>query len=126
MYKIIFTENFGRGLYATRDIKQGETITQCELLVLSPEDTKKVNDTDLKYYTFFYNSAQDCLVLGEGEIFNHDDQNNVDYKLIDFDGRKLMRFTAKIDISQGEQLFIDYNQDININTQNYLKNKSLI
>lgn len=126
MYQIIFTQEYGRGLYATRDIKQGETISQCELLVLSSEDTKKVNETDLKYYTFIYNENQDCLILGDGELFNHNYMNNVNYNLIDFNGRKLMNFSAKIDISQGDQLFINYNDDTITCPENYLKNKSLI
>lgn len=126
MYKIIFTQEYGRGLYATNDIKQGETISQCELLVLSPEDTKKVNETDLKYYTFIYNENQDCLVLGDGELFNHSYMNNVNYNLIDFNGRKLMNFSAKININQGDQLFINYNDDTTTCPENYLKNKSLI
>lgn len=113
-YSVQVIEGMGRSIIAERDIKKGEVITNCELLVLSPEDTIKVNETDLQWYTFTFNkdTKQDCLVMGDGEIFNHDDNANTLYGLIDWNGRKLMRFQAAIDIKKGEQLFIDYNADI--------------
>lgn len=113
-YSVQMIKGMGRSIIAERDIKRGEVITNCELLVLSPEDTIKVNETDLQWYTFTFNkdTKQDCLVMGDGEIFNHDDNANTLYGLIDFDGRKLMRFQASKDIKKGEQLFIDYNADV--------------
>lgn len=114
IYSVQMVKGMGRSIIAERDIKRGEVITNCELLVLSPEDTLKVNETDLQWYTFTFNkdTKQDCLVLGDGEIFNHDDNANTLYGLIDWDGRKLMRFQAARDIKEGEQLFIDYNADV--------------
>jgi SET domain-containing protein len=113
-YSVQMVEGMGRGIIAEKDIKRGEIITNCELLVLSPEDTVKVNETDLKWYTFTFDAQtkRDCLVMGDGEIFNHDDDANTLYGLIDWNGRKLMRFQASRDIKQGEQLFIDYNADV--------------
>jgi SET domain-containing protein len=114
IYSVQMIDGMGRGIIAERDIKRGEVITNCELLVLSPEDTVKVNETDLKWYTFTFNAEtkQDCLVMGDGEIFNHDDDANVLYGLIEFNGRKLMGFQACRDIKRGEQLFIDYGADV--------------
>jgi hypothetical protein len=96
IYSIQIIEGMGRGIFAERDVKQGETITKCEILVLSPNDTTKVNETNLKCYTFVYDgkTKQDCLVLGDGEIFNHSDDANVLYDLIEWNGRKMMRFQA--------------------------------
>lgn len=113
IYSVQMIEGMGRGVIAERDIKLGEVITNCEILVLSPEDTLKVNETDLRWYVFTYdkNTKQDCLVMGDGEIFNHDDNANVLYGLVEWDKRKLMRFQASRDIKKGEQLFIDYRQD---------------
>jgi SET domain-containing protein len=114
IYSVQMIDGMGRGIIAEKDIKRGEVITNCELLVLSPDDTIKVNETDLKWYTFTFNAEtrQDCLVMGDGEIFNHDDDANTLYGLIDFNGRKLMRFQACRDIKRGEQLFIDYGADV--------------
>jgi uncharacterized protein len=113
IYSVQMIEGMGRGVIAERDIKLGEIITNCELLVLNKPDTSSVNQTELQWYTFVFDKTnkQDCLVLGDGEIFNHDDNANVLYGLIDWDGRKLMRFQAARDIKKGEQLFIDYRAD---------------
>lgn len=122
MYTLKVTPKYGRGLYATRRIYKGEMIMVCEVLALSPTDTIKVNSTDLKYYTFVYNATQDCLVLGDGEIFNHSDRCNVEYKLIKRGSRMVMAFKSVQDIPKGKQLFIDYSQDVKVNTHSYTVN----
>lgn len=124
MYYVKLTPDMGRGVFANRDIKAGELICYCELLVLSEQDTRVLEKlTDLKYYTFKYNEKQDCLVLGDGEIFNHADEENVSYNLktiVDsFGSRTLMEFRATKDCSKDTQLFINYNRDIEVNTDNY-------
>jgi SET domain-containing protein len=125
MYQLKTSPEMGRGLYATRQIAQNEIIMKCEILVLSENDTKIVNTTDLQYYTFKFNETQDCLVLGLGEIFNHDENSNVNYELIDFENRKIMVFKASKFIRFGKQLFINYTQDISVNADRYISNKSL-
>lgn len=126
MYKIAFNPDFGRGLFATKDIAIDQRIASFELLVLNERDTELVNKTDLQFYTFKYNETQDCLVLGDGELFNHSDNPNVKFNLVDFDCRKIMQFVAIKDIKEGEQLFISYNQDTEVDTSEYINKKSLI
>jgi SET domain-containing protein len=104
------------------DLKESQIKVQAELLVLNKEGTAKVNETDLKYYTFKYNDEQDCLVLGDGEMFNHSDTPNIGYKLIDYDGRKVMMFYTLTPIKQYAQLFIDYNADTKVKVQDYTVN----
>lgn len=113
------TTEFGRGLYACHEIPANTLLFTAELLVFNPKDTIKVNETDLKWYTFKYNENQDCLVLGDGEIFNHSDIPNVSYKLIDFDSRKVMAFHTTRPIETHEQLFIDYSADVQVETKEY-------
>ena len=122
MFTVKVTPEFGRGLYATRKIYANEIIEVCEILVLSPEDTKKVNETDLKWYTFVFDAstAQDCIVLGMGEIFNHADQPNVKYDLVRYGDRFKMVFASVRDIEAGEQLFTDYNRDTQVDTSQYV------
>jgi hypothetical protein len=79
MIEVKTSPEMGRGIYAEKTISQGEVIMRCEILVLSKIDTPIVNLTDLSFYTFTFNEEQDCLVLGLGEIFNHDDQPNVEF-----------------------------------------------
>jgi SET domain-containing protein len=121
------TQEFGRGLYATRKIYANEIVEVAEILVLSQADTVKINETDLKWYTFVFDAAkgQDCIVLGDGEIFNHSDTPNIKYDLVLYGKRFKMVFVSLQDIEVGEQLFTDYNQDIQVETTEYV-NKNMI
>src|ERR1700690_3770781 len=101
------TLDMGRGLFSSQRILKDTIVCECEILLLSQHDTQVVNKlTELKYYTFKYSDDQDCLVLGNGEIFNHNDTPNVSYELINTGERQLMRFTALVDIPSNTQLFI--------------------
>ena len=120
MYTIKMTEKYGRGLYASRDLYANEIVEVAEILILSTSDTIKVNETDLQYYTFVFNSNQDCLVLGNGEIFNHDDNANVVYNLVQYGDRVKMVFKTIRDVPAGEQLFINYTQDTQVDATEYV------
>jgi SET domain-containing protein len=128
MYNVYLktTKEMGRGIYAARDILENEVIMECEVLVLNESDTIKVNETDLKYYTFKYTDSRDCLVLGHGEIFNHSDMPNVSYKLVPFQDRLVMQFKALKTIPKDSQLFIDYAADTQVKTSTYIENESLL
>jgi len=121
---ITTVEGFGRCVIAAQDISKDKLLFTAELLTLSPEDTVKINETDLQYYTFKYNDKQDCIVLGDGELFNHSDSPNVGYKLIDWGnaGRLVMAFYTLVDVEKGEQFFIDYCADTKVDLFNYKVN----
>lgn len=118
-YYTMMTEQYGRGVYANTNLKKGDILFFAELLVLSAQDTKVVNTTDLQYYTFKYTDTQDCLVLGDGEIFNHSDNAQVVYDLISLNGRHMMQFTLLCDVNKDDQLFIDYTYDTPVYTDKY-------
>ena len=119
--QIKFTEEFGRGIYADQEIKAGQWIECAEVLALNDQDTVMINNTALKCYTFKFGDNSDCLVLGNGELYNHSDNPNVSYSLIHINGRSQMVFRAVKDIKKNEQLFIDYNEDGQTNV-NYCVN----
>ena len=112
----------GRGLYANYDLRAGMVIASEELLVLSMLDSTLVNITNLQYYTFKFAPLQDCLVLGEGELYNHSRDPNVGYKLCEHDDRKVMTFFTLKEVKTGEQLFIDYTADEKVDTEKYTVN----
>lgn len=126
LYDIKTEEASGRGLYAAKEISPGEVISVCELLVLNPIDTIAVNQTDLRYYVFKYSENQDCLVLGDGELFNHSDAPNVSFSLEKVDNRLKMIFKCVKTIVTGEQLLIDYASDEKVEILNYINTKSLV
>ena len=64
-------------------------------------------------------------MLGDGELFNHSDDANVEYRLVNVNERKVMRFFAKRLIMSTEQLFIDYSADVTVDLETYKNTKSL-
>ncbi len=124
--KIEVTPEFGRGIYANQNIFKNEVIARCELLVLYPYDMSLINKTPLARYTFKYNNEQDCLVLGDGMLFNHSNEPNVRYRLIEYDGRMIMEFSAIDQMEVNEQLLIDYGADVEVDIGSYIDQKSLM
>lgn len=126
MYKIELIPGMGRGLVATQDIPAGTVVVANHLHIFSMAETDDINLNyihSLRLYTFKYTDYNDCLCLGDGELFNHSDSPNVGYKLKhDEVLGDVMVFTTLNDVKAGEQLFIDYTQDDpSINIEEYLK-----
>lgn len=125
MIQVKVSKEMGRGIYANQMIQAGQVVMLCELLVLDQNDTVAVNETALKYYTFKFTDDQDCLVLGLGEIFNHDDNANVSYQIVMHEGRNMMQFTALSQIEADAQLFINYTADVLVAVSKYVQSNSL-
>lgn len=127
MYDIKVIPEFGRGIHASRSAPKGTVLFLAEILQLSEQDTITVNSTDLKHYTFKLTDTTDCLVLGDGELFNHSDTPNISYNLISYKGRTVMEFRTTKKVSTGEQYFIDYSADTStVNISSYVAAPSLI
>lgn len=122
--KILEAPDTGRGVYSDCEIKAGEFVCECELLVLSETDTALLSRTDLKYYTYAFTNLQDCLALGVGSLFNHSEDPNIKFELSKHNasGRPVLIFIALKDIKPGEQLCIDYRADCDVNIGNYKVN----
>ena len=115
-FKLVSVDNFpgmGRGVVAREDIEQNTVIAEYELLILSTEDTKLISNTILATYTYTFNqeTAQDCIALGEGSLFNHSDSPNIGYQIINKNEKSVLRISSLRKIQSGEQLFIDYGAD---------------
>lgn len=104
---------FGRGLYAIQDIEGGETIHTCEIILLSPEETKLADEHKiLANHRFAYSRFQDAVLLGYGSLFNGLPEGyNVDFEVVFIDYRPMVKFITNRNISKGEQLFINYTYD---------------
>ena len=112
---VMMTETYGRAVFAMHDLPRGTWVEVSEVLVLNSIDTPIVNSTELRDYTFTFSDTQDCLVMGIGEMFNHDDDANVIYELMTLNGRPRMIFITRKDVKKGDQLFIDYTADLRPN-----------
>lgn len=91
----------GYGVFAGKDIKQGETIEECYSLVSEFGDNALNN-----YYFKIKDDDSACLPLGYGAIFNHSHYPNASYR---YDSvKEVMTYTAKRLIKKDEEIFISY------------------
>ena len=93
----------GRGVIATEDIAEGETIEVCPILELGAGDTGGL----LNDYTVALadGSAGVALLLGYGSLYNHSDEPNAEYVVEESDAYS---FVATREIAAGEQITISY------------------
>ena len=91
----------GFGVFATKDFNKGELIERCYLI---PADYTPKN----KDYCFNYpieTREEYVLALGYGGIYNHNDNNNAEWKE---NIKGFFDFVAVRHIRKGEEIFIDY------------------
>lgn len=95
----------GRGVFTSRDIKKGEVVEVCPIILEKAELIPE--GSTLKDYTFSSGSDQYVVIaFGYGSLYNHSDEYNVSWK-VDKEAQTIT-FTAKNDISKGEELFVTY------------------
>jgi SET domain-containing protein len=98
-----------RGLLATEDIKKGQIIERCPLILIPYSQEEVIDKTILKKYYFEWTREYIAIALGYGSLINHSYTPNVkyfhDYK------NTLLTFRAIKAITAGEELFINYNWD---------------
>ena len=106
------TEKYGKGIYATRDIKAGELIEVSPVLVSCKNEWKYLKKTVLFNYCFTWGEdyEQIAIALGYGSLFNHSYTpnttfiNNLDNLSIDF--------YANENIKDGEEITVNYNGEL--------------
>jgi hypothetical protein len=97
----------GRGVFARRFIRKGETIEKVPMLVLSAEEFENdLAGTSLANYCFAWGKGKAALALGFGSIYNHSYRPNARYDDV---GPRTKEFTAIRDIEPGEEITVNYN-----------------
>lgn len=97
----------GRGVFATADIKKGETIENVPLLLIPIKEFELVKKTKLYYYFFEYTNSHFAIALGYGSLYNHSYTPNARY-LYSFKNKELIIKAIK-NIKKGEEIFFNYN-----------------
>lgn len=106
------TQKYGRGMYATRDIKTGELIEESPVIVIAKKEWEEhLQKTILFHYCFHWGEYPDyaAIILGYGSIFNHSYTPNATFQ--NNEGNLSMDFYAITDIKKGEEITINYNGD---------------
>ncbi|MCZ2260002.1 SET domain-containing protein [Sporosarcina sp. G11-34] len=104
------TGKYGRGIFATRDIKTGELIEVSPVLTSSKNDWKYLKKTVLYNYCFSWgeNYEHTAIALGYGSLYNHSYTPNAEYKY-NIDNLSI-DFYAISDITDGQEITINYNE----------------
>ena len=101
----------GYGVYANRDYKEGDVVEINTFLEYVD------NRSGLENYVFksHMNDNKHLIVLGNGSIFNHHDNNNINYYYMP--GKRFFVYKANRDIKKGEEMYINYGANWFINRQ---------
>lgn len=102
------TPKKGLGVFALRDIKEGEIIENAPALIFDTKGRKHLEKTLLSHYIYPWRSTRGAaLVLGYGSIYNHSYSPNADWKQ-NFK-TKCMVYRAIQNIKKGEEILVNYN-----------------
>ena len=104
------TGKYGRGIFATRDIKTGELIEISPVLTSIKNEWKYLKKTVLYNYCFSWgeNYEHTAIALGYGSLYNHSYTPNAEYKY-NTDNLSI-DFYAIADITDGQEITINYNE----------------
>uniref|UniRef100_Q3AQH3 Nuclear protein SET n=1 Tax=Chlorobium chlorochromatii (strain CaD3) TaxID=340177 RepID=Q3AQH3_CHLCH len=97
----------GRGVFALVNFREGDIIERCPALEVRDRDV----DGELLNYVFYGSTEQHRLVaMGNGMLFNHDNNPNVAYYREDTPlGAELVLYALR-NIRKGEELFYSYGE----------------
>lgn len=99
----------GRGVFACRDFAEGDVIEHCHVIILGPDDRKRIDDTDLYNYYFDWAGRSAALALGNGSLYNHSYDPNARY--IKNQADHTIDFVAIHPIADGDEILVNYNGD---------------
>lgn len=101
--------NKGRGIFAIKDIKEGEIIEIAPVLTFSEEESALIMETKLVNYCFSWGDGRNsAIALGFGSIYNHSDTPSAFYQKREH--RDDMVFMALRDIKSGEEITVHYGE----------------
>ncbi len=103
----------GRGAFAKKIIEKGTVIDVAHVVPIPNKEYKKVCKTILFNYCYIWEDPKhmpafkNAVTLSVSQFINHSYEPNVKY-LYDYEN-KAIEFSAIRDISQGEELLVNYN-----------------
>lgn len=98
----------GRGVFATRDFEEGETIEDCPVIEVPEAELPALASTVLSSYFFQWGGTGDegAVALGYGSLYNHTNDPNAMY--VRKRAHKLLSFVALRPIAAGEEITVSY------------------
>lgn len=106
----------GRGVFATRDLAEGEILDEAHVLLITADDALRLEATALGQHYFHWSGEEDderwqgAVALGVASLVNHAAAANAgvwpDHE------RKLLVLEALRPIAAGEEILIDYEVEL--------------
>ena len=106
----------GRGVFATRDLAEGEILDEAHVLLISAADAARLEETPLGTHYFHWEGDEDddrwqgAVALGVVSLVNHSANANAGVWQ-DFE-RRLLILEALRPIAAGEEILIDYEVEL--------------
>lgn len=106
------SEVHGKGVFAGRDIDEGEVLEICPIILFTKDQLADVRRTVLDDYYFDWGEEGEwfAFCLGYGSLYNHSYEPNAEYGM-DFDAQTIDFYAIK-PIMAGDEIFINYNGDV--------------
>ena len=102
----------GRGLFATQNVPPRTLIHVAPCIRIDCEEYQNwMKHTILEHYLFNTSSGCKLLALGDGSLFNHSRNPNVDYR-IDHQNEVIRYSTGHAPILEGDELCIYYGHNL--------------
>jgi hypothetical protein len=108
---VAYSEVHGKGVFAGRDIEEGEVIEVCPIILFPKEELVHMRQTVLDDYYFDWGEKGEwfAVCLGYGSLYNHSYTPNAEYGM-DFEAQTIDFYCIK-PIPAGEEIFVNYNGD---------------
>jgi SET domain-containing protein len=103
-----------RCIRAARDIKKGELIESCPIILIPTSEFEHYEKTVLTNYDYDWDTEYGAFVLGYCVLTNHSFSANTIYER-NYKEKRMEYYAAK-DIKKDEEVFINYNGDIDDTT----------
>ncbi len=101
----------GRGVFAAKQIKKGQIIETCPVIIIPKENISLLDKTypldDYYYNEWGENKEEAIIILGYGMIYNHSFNPNAHFNY-DLKNKQVIYFAIK-NINKDEEITINYN-----------------
>ena len=104
-------KNGGRGVFTNKNLKKNKLIDICPYIIEEESFCKK--NSNINNYVYDNGDNKVLIVFGNGSMYNHSDDNNVDYFKDTKEDNLMYKTNRKI--KKGEELYINYGKDYWLN-----------
>lgn len=96
----------GHGVFASFDLRAGEQIEVCPVLIVAAENVEAFNTTGLDHHCYAWPGDAVAIALGLGSLYNHSFEPNATFEIDE--EAETVTISALRDIGSGEEITFNY------------------